>query len=44
MLTKFKHSLDTEACVPAILRAVELVKEIAEGKVASEIIDIRRTI
>jgi len=38
--TKFKHSLDTEACVPAILRAVELAKEIAEGKVASEIIDI----
>lgn len=38
--TKFKHSLDTEACVPALLRAVELAKELAEGKVASEIIDI----
>jgi len=38
--TKYKHSLDTEACLPALLRAVELAKELSEGEVASEIIDI----
>lgn len=38
--TKYKHSLDTEACIPALLRAVELTKDITGGMVASEIIDI----
>lgn len=38
--TKFKHALDTEMCIPALLKAVELTKEITGGKVASEIIDI----
>lgn len=38
--TKFKHALDTEMCIPALLKAVELTKDIAGGKVASEIIDI----
>lgn len=38
--TKFKHSLDPEGCLPALLKTVELVKELAEGKIASKIIDI----
>lgn len=38
--TKFKHALDTEICIPALLKAVELVKDITGGKVASEIVDI----
>lgn len=38
--TKYKHSLDTEACIPALLKAVELTKEITGGQVASEVIDI----
>lgn len=41
--TKFKHSLDAENCLPAILKAVELAKEIANGSVASEVIDIYTT-
>lgn len=38
--TKFKHSLDPEGCLPALVKTVELIKELADGKVASEIIDI----
>lgn len=38
--TKYKHSLDTEVCLPALLRAVELAKEICGAKVASGVIDI----
>lgn len=41
--TKFKHSLDAENCLPAILKAVELTKEIANGSVASEVVDIYAT-
>ena len=40
--TKYKHALDTEMCIPALLKAVELTKEITGGKVASEIIDVYR--
>lgn len=38
--TKYKHALDTEICIPALLRAVELAKEISGAQVASKIIDI----
>ncbi len=38
--TKFKHSLDPEMCLPALIKAVELVKELADGNVASSIIDL----
>jgi phenylalanyl-tRNA synthetase beta chain len=38
--TKFKHSLDPEQCLIALKQTVGLVKELAGGKIASEIIDI----
>ncbi len=41
--TKYKHSLDTETSLPAILKAIELTKELANGTVASEVIDVYTT-
>lgn len=41
--TKYKHSLDTETSLPAILKAIELTKELADGTVASEVIDVYTT-
>mgnify|MGYP000845677149 FL=1 len=38
--TKFKHSLDPEMCLPALIKAVQLIKELASGNIASNIIDI----
>lgn len=38
--TKFKHTLDSEMCIPALLKAVELTKTETGGQIASEIIDI----
>ena len=38
--TKFKHSLDPEQCLPALLKAVDMVKELGKGKISSEVIDI----
>ena len=36
----FKHNLDTEQCLPAILKAVNLIKEFTPARVASQLIDI----
>jgi len=38
--TKFKHSLDPEQCIPTLKKTVSLIKELAHGTIASEIIDI----
>ena len=38
--TKYKHALDPEQCIPTLNKVVEMVKELASGKLASEIFDI----
>lgn len=38
--TKFKHALDLNHCVIALKKSVEMMRELANAKVASEIIDI----
>lgn len=38
--TKYKHSLDAEMTLPAILKAVELSKEFSNATMASQIVDI----
>lgn len=37
--TRYKHSIDTEMTLPALLKAVEMTKELSGGNVASEIVD-----
>lgn len=41
--TKNKHSLDTEMTLPALKKAVSLAKELADAKIASNIVDIYPT-
>ncbi len=38
--TKFKHALGLEQCIPTIKKTVSMVKELAQGTIASDIIDI----
>ncbi len=38
--TRFTHNLDPEQCLPALLKAVELIKDLANGKISSDTIDI----
>ena len=38
--TRFKHNIDPEQCLPALLKAIDLIKELTDSKVSSEIIDI----
>lgn len=38
--TKFKHALDPQQCIPTLKKVVEMVKDLAGGSVASDIIDI----
>lgn len=39
--TKFKHSLDSNHCMCALKKSVTMMEELANGKIASEIIDIQ---
>ena len=39
--THFNHALDTQQCIPALLKAVELIQQISDSKVASNIVDIQ---
>jgi phenylalanyl-tRNA synthetase beta chain len=41
--TKFKHSLTTTQCIPVLKESVRMIKEIAGGKIASDILDIYPT-
>jgi len=41
--TRFKHALDTQQCISGLLKAVELIREISDSKVASNIVDIQYT-
>ncbi|MDD4381809.1 MAG: phenylalanine--tRNA ligase subunit beta [Candidatus Dojkabacteria bacterium] len=38
--TKFKHSLDLNHCIVSLKKCVEMIKELTNAKIASEIIDI----
>lgn len=38
--TRYKHALDTNHCIVGLTKAVELCKELANGKIASGITDI----
>lgn len=38
--TKFKHALSTEQCIPVLKETVREIQELANGKVASDIVDI----
>ncbi len=37
--TRYKHAIDTEMTLPALLKAVELAKTLSGGNIASEVID-----
>jgi len=41
--TKFKHALTTTQCIPVLKESVRMIKEIAGGKIASDILDIYPT-
>lgn len=38
--TRFKHNLDPKQCIAGLLKAVEIIKEVSEGSIASKIVDI----
>jgi phenylalanyl-tRNA synthetase beta chain len=38
--TRFKHNLDTHQCIAGLVKAVEMIKDITNSQVASNIIDI----
>jgi phenylalanyl-tRNA synthetase beta chain len=38
--TRFKHNLDPKQCVPSLTKAVNIIKELSKGEIASKIIDI----
>ncbi len=38
--TKFKHAISPYTCIPTLIKAIELVKELSGGSLASEIVDI----
>ena len=42
--TIYKHALDTNQCLSVLSHTVELLKELANGKIASEIIDLNSDI
>ncbi len=41
--TKFKHAISTEQCIPVLKETVKEIQELANGKIASDIIDIYQT-
>lgn len=41
--TKFKHAISTEQCIPVLKETVREVQELAQGKIASDIVDIYPT-
>lgn len=38
--TKFKHAISAEQCIPVLRETVKEIQELAEGKIASDIIDL----
>ena len=38
--TKFKHAINPYTCIPTLIKAVELIKELTGATLASEIVDI----
>ncbi len=38
--TRFKHNLDPKQCIPGLVKAVEIMKEVSGSNIASKIIDI----
>jgi len=38
--TKFKHAINPYTCIPTLIKAVELIKELSGASLASEIVDI----
>lgn len=38
--TKFKHAINPYTCIPTLVKAVELIKELSGASIASEIVDI----
>lgn len=38
--TRFKHNLDPKQCITGLLKATEIMGDIAQSKIASEIVDI----
>lgn len=38
--TKFKHAINPYTCIPTLVKATELIKELSGASIASEIIDI----
>ncbi len=41
--TKFKHALTTTQCIPVLKESTQMIKELAGGKIASDILDIYPT-
>lgn len=41
--TKFKHAISTEQCIPVLKETVREMQELANGKIASDIIDLYPT-
>lgn len=39
--TKFKHAMSTDQCIPVLVRAVEMIQDLANGTVASKITDLQ---
>ena len=38
--TKFKHAISTDQCIPVLRETVKEIQELADGKIASDIIDL----
>ncbi|HNR53196.1 MAG TPA: phenylalanine--tRNA ligase subunit beta [Candidatus Dojkabacteria bacterium] len=38
--TKFKHAISPDTCIPTLNKAIELIRELTEASIASDIVDI----
>ena len=38
--TKFKHAISPDTCIPTLNKTIELIKELTQASIASEIVDI----